>query len=88
MGRNSICCGLAFAVIGFVFGAYALSWGAVPNLPLALIVVMCPAAILGDLAPGDAAFLWMLTALNAIIYGVVGILLANLLHLDQAQQRK
>ncbi|MGA8432849.1 MAG: hypothetical protein WB729_23690 [Candidatus Sulfotelmatobacter sp.] len=88
MGRNSICCGVVFAVIGFIFGAYALSWGAVPNLPLALIVVMCPAALLGDLAPGDTAFLWVLTAFNAIIYGVAGILLANLLHLDQAQQRK
>jgi hypothetical protein len=82
MGRNSIVCAFVFSVIGFIFGAYALSWGAVSNLPLPLVMVLCPAAILGDLAPGDAVFLWMLTALNAIIYGGIGILLANLLHLD------
>jgi hypothetical protein len=83
MGRNTICCGFVFAVIGLIFGAYALSWGAVESLPLSLILVMCPAALVGDLAPGDVAFLWVLTALNGIIYGGIGILMAYLLHLDK-----
>lgn len=86
MSRNAIACGVAFAVVGFVFGLYALSWGAMPNLPLPLILILCPAAVLGSLAPSSASdtdFLWLLTLLNAILYGGIGILLANLLHLDR-----
>jgi hypothetical protein len=86
MSRNAILCGMVFAVIGFVFGLYVLSWAAMPNLPLPLVLILCPAAILGSLAPAaetDTDFLWLLTALNAILYGGIGILLANLLHLDR-----
>jgi hypothetical protein len=88
MGRIAICCGLVFAVMGFVFGLYTLSWGAMPNLPLPLIVILCPAAILGFFAPGaeaDADFLWLLTALNALLYGAIGILFANWLRLDEKE---
>lgn len=84
MGRNAICCGLAFAVVGFVFGLYTLSWGATSNLPAPLVLILCPAAILGALeSQPDTDFLWLLMAMNAILYGVVGVLLANLLHLDR-----
>lgn len=86
MSRNAIACGVAFAVVGFVFGLYALSWGAMPNLPLPLVLILCPAAMLGALEPSaasDTDFLWLLTLLNAILYAGIGILLANLLHLDR-----
>lgn len=85
MSRVAICFGAVFAVVGFIFGAYALSWGAMPDLPLPLILILCPAAIVGTLAPSaasDTDFLWLLILLNAILYGAIGILLANLLHLD------
>jgi hypothetical protein len=90
MGRNAICCGLAFAVIGFVFGLYTLSWGSMSNLPLPLVLILCPAALLGSLAPSaelDTDFMWLLMALNAILYGAIGILLANLLHLDKESKK-
>jgi hypothetical protein len=86
MSRSAIACGVAFAVVGFVFGLYALSWGAMPSLPTPLVLIMCPAAVLGALEPSassDTDFLWLLMLLNAILYGGIGILLANLLHLDQ-----
>jgi hypothetical protein len=86
MSRNAIACGVAFAVVGFVFGLYALSWGAMPSLPTPLVLIMCPAAILGALEPSaasDTDFLWLLMLLNAILYGGIGILFANLLHLDR-----
>lgn len=85
MGRNAIFCGLAFAVVGFIAGVYALSWATIPNLPLPLLLLMCPAAIIGALTPTaepDPDFMWMITALNAMLYGIIGVVLANLLHLD------
>jgi hypothetical protein len=86
VGRNTIFCGLTFAVVGFIAAVYALSWGTIPNLPLPLLLLMCPAATLAALVPTadpDPEFMWMLTALNAILYGAVGIALSNLLHLDR-----
>jgi len=85
MGRKAILSGLVFAVVGFIAAVYVLSWAAISNLPLPLLLLMCPAAILGSLASAsetDPAFMWMLTAVNAMIYGVIGILAAKLLHLD------
>jgi hypothetical protein len=86
LNRTAICFGLALAVVGFVFGLYTLSWSAMPNLPLPLVLILCPAAVIGFLAPAassDTDFLWLLTALNAILYCAIGILLANWLHLDR-----
>lgn len=85
MGRKAILCGAVFAVVGFIAAVYVLSWAAISNLPLPLLLLMCPAAIFGSLASGsetDPAFMWTLTVLNAMIYGAVGILAAKLLHLD------
>ncbi|HEY6765904.1 MAG TPA: hypothetical protein VI386_14160 [Candidatus Sulfotelmatobacter sp.] len=85
MGRYAICWAVVFAVVGFVFGLYALSWGAMPSLPLPLLVIMCPAALLGSLSPAaefDTDFMWLLMALNAILYGAIGILLAKLFRVD------
>lgn len=83
ISRNALACGAAFAVVGFVFGLYTLSWSSVSNLPTPLVVVMCPAAILAALDPSDAEFLWIIAGVNTIIYGAIGVLLANLLHLDR-----
>jgi hypothetical protein len=91
MGRNAIYCGVTFAVVGFIAAVYALSWGTIPNLPLPLLLLMCPAATLAALAPtADPApeFMWMLTALNAILYGALGTMLATLLHLDDVKDDK
>jgi uncharacterized membrane protein YuzA (DUF378 family) len=91
VGRNAIFTGAVFAVVGFIAAVYVLSWSSISNLPLALALLMCPAAIIGSMASGsetDPTFIWSLTVLNAILYGVVGIVAAKFLHLDDKPRRK
>ena len=90
MGRNAILSALVFAVLGFIAAVYVLSWSAISNLPLPLVLLMCPAAILGSLASGsetDPLFMWTLTVLNAMIYAGLGVVAAKLLRLDDKSPR-
>ena len=50
MGRASFVGAILFAVLGFIAGVCALSFGsAAPDLPTPLLLFLCPAAILGGL---------------------------------------
>jgi hypothetical protein len=85
VGRTSIYIGVVFAVVGFIAGVYALSLGAITNLPTALLLLLCPAAILGALTPGsetDVVFLWMIALITSVLYGVLGVFLGKFLHVD------
>jgi len=86
MGRTSIYTGAVFAFIGLIAGVYALSLSPVSNLPMPVLIVLCPAAILAALAPSsevDATFMWLIAILNSLIYGAVGVLLGRLFHVDE-----
>jgi hypothetical protein len=85
VGRTSIYIGVVFAVVGFIAGVYALSLGPITNLPTVLLLLLCPAAILGAISPGaetDVVFLWMIAFLNSFLYGVLGAFLGKLFHVD------
>jgi hypothetical protein len=86
LGRISIYSGGVFAVIGLIAGVYALSLGPLPNLPTPVLILLCPAAILGALAPtaeADVEFMWLIAILNAALYGALGIFLGRLFHVDE-----
>ncbi|HUO14411.1 MAG TPA: hypothetical protein VMX38_05440 [Verrucomicrobiae bacterium] len=86
MGRASFVSGIIFAVLGFIAGVYALSFGATPDLPTPLLLLLCPAALLGGLfstSGTDSDVMWLLIFFNTIIYGAVGAYLGQLFHVDR-----
>ncbi len=86
MGRASLYLGLIFALLGFVSGVYVFTLGPVTSLPPMLVLLMCPAAILGELIPTadvDSSFMWLCALINCVFYGAVGVFLGKLLHVDQ-----
>ncbi|MFZ0806795.1 MAG: hypothetical protein WAN03_11455 [Candidatus Sulfotelmatobacter sp.] len=86
MGRASLVGGILFAILGFIAGIYALSFGPAPDLPTPLLLLLCPAAIFGGLletsSPGSDA-MWVMIFFNTLIYAAVGALLARVFHIDR-----
>jgi len=78
--------GVLFAILGFIAGVYALSFGPAPDLPTPLLLFLCPAAIIGGLlsaGSADSDVMWVLIFFNTLIYALVGALLARLFHIDR-----
>lgn len=86
MGRASFVSAILFAILGFIAGIYALSFGPAPDLPTPILLLLCPAAILGGLLSAggaDSDAMWVMIFLNTLIYAVVGALLARLFRFDK-----
>lgn len=86
MGRASLYLGLIFAFLGFAAGVYVFTLGPITSLPPLLVLLMCPAAILGELIPTadvDSSFMWLCALLNCVFYGALGFFLGKLWHVDQ-----
>ena len=86
MGKKTIYLGLTFAAIGFVLANYAARLGSRADLPYLFLLALCPAGLLGWLIPTadpDAGFIWLVTVVNAIIYGSVGVTLGLWLRVDE-----
>lgn len=86
MGRGSFVGGILFAILGFITGIYALSFGQAPDMPTPLLLFLCPAAILGGLlssGSADSDAMWVMIFFNTLIYAAIGALLAKLFHIDQ-----
>ena len=85
MGRPSIYAGIVFAVVGLIGGIYVSSLGPASNLPAPLLFVLCPAAVLADLSAtsaDDSDFMWLMVIFNSAIYGIIGVFLGRLVHVD------
>lgn len=90
MGRTSIYSGAIFSVLGFIAGVYALSFGPSPDLPASVLLVLCPAALLGALtatSQPDSASMWLIALLNALLYGGVGLLVGRFFQVEKKSQR-
>lgn len=86
VGRSSIYTGILFAVIGFAAAVYTNSLGPTPDLPAALLLLLCPAAVFESMtstSPPDTDFMWLIAILNAIVYGALGAFLGRLFHVDE-----
>lgn len=86
MGRASFVSAVLFAILGFIAGIYALSSGPAPDWPVPLLLLLCPAAILGGLlstAGADSDAMWIMIFFNTLIYALVGALLARLFRFDK-----
>jgi hypothetical protein len=85
MGKYAVLSAFAFAAIGACAGAYVMQ-PYTPHMPSWFLLVLCPTAVLEVFIPTadpDGGFRWMVTIVNAIIYGFVGITLANYFRLDE-----
>jgi hypothetical protein len=86
MGRGSFVSGVLFAILGFIAGIYALSFGAAPDLPTPLLLLLCPAAIFGGLlstSGADSDAMWVIIFFNSLLYGAAGVVFAKLFHIDK-----
>lgn len=86
MGRASFVSAILFAILGFVAGIYALSFGPAPDLPTPLLLLLCPAAILSGLlstSGADSDVMWVIIFFNTILYAALGVLLAKLFRFDR-----
>lgn len=85
MGKKTLLYGLISAGVGFVTAAYVLSSGNRSHLPALLVFVLCPAGLLGWLAPTaapDSGLLWSVGIVNAIICGMAGLTCAMFFRSD------
>jgi hypothetical protein len=83
--RKTLLWGLISGGIGFATAMYALSMDRGPHLPPVLAFILCPAGVLGWSIPTanpDAGFLWLVTIVNAVIYGLVGVTSAMFFRVD------
>jgi hypothetical protein len=85
VGRASLFSGAVFAVIGFIGGVYALSFGLSPDLPAPILFLLCPAALLAALSPTaetTSDFMWMIVLLNTVVYGALGLFISRFFKVD------
>jgi hypothetical protein len=76
MGKKTIYGGLISAGGGFVAATLTLSLSQSSHLPALLAFILCPAGLIGWLAPTaapDAGLLWSVRIANAVIYGLAGL---------------
>jgi len=86
MGRGSFVSGVLFAILGFIAGVYALSFGPAPDWPTPLLLLLCPAAIFGGLlstSGADSDAMWIMIFFNSLLYAVAGVLFAKVFHIDR-----